>query len=338
MSTTHEFFGWAVSSPTSGYELTRLGAPPLGPQDAVIAPKASALNHMDLWLLKGRPKPPAYPHIPGGDGAGIVLAVGDEVTTVQVGDEVIIDPSIVSAEAFELGLDAPLDPSLQILGEHRWGTHAAQVQVPARHVVPKPAHRSWVDCASLPVAYATAWRMMRRARVSRGERVLIVGIGGGVATASLMIAKYLGAEVIVTSGNEAKRRRAEQLGAVASVASDGPFPKGMDVVVESVGPATWASSVAALRPGGRMVVCGGTSGPTVELNLPRLFFKQHEIIGSTMGSPPEFAELVAAFADGLEVVVDSVFTLEEYPRALELLRNGGQLGKIVLDHGSTPDA
>jgi NADPH:quinone reductase-like Zn-dependent oxidoreductase len=334
MTRVDRFVGWAVNGPGEDYRPTEMVVAEFGPEDVLIEPVASALNHMDLWLLRGRPSPPSFPHAPGGDGAGIVRRVGDAVRGLATGDEVIIDPSIVSQEAFDRGIDAPLDRSLQVLGEHRWGTHAGLVCVPARHVARKPPNRTWTDCAALPVAYVTAWRMMKRARVAAGDRVLIVGIGGGVATASLSIARHLGAEVVVTSSSADKRQRAEALGASAAVPSDGPFPKGMDVVVESVGPATWESSVAALRPGGRMVVCGGTSGPLVEVNLPRLFFKQTEIIGSTMGSPPEFAEMVDAFAAGLEVVVDSVVGFEDYPAALELLRSGKQLGKIVIDHST----
>ena len=330
---TPNHLAWCLTAAGGSYEWVEVAGQPLGPTDVAIRPRSSALNHMDLWLTRGKPSPPSYPHVAGGDGAGIVIEIGAEVSTAAVGDEVIIDPSIVSADAAQRGYDAPLDRSLQILGEHRWGTHGRRVVVPARNIVRRPANRTWAECAALPVASVTAWRMMRRARVQAGERVLIVGVGGGVSTAAMMVALHLGAEVYVTSSSEAKHEWAIAHGASGACLSSGRFPSDMDVVVESVGPATWDSSCRALRPGGRMVVCGGTSGSVAELNLPRLFFKQHEIIGSTMGSPLEFAELVAAFEDGLAVVVDSVMEIADYPAALERLREGGQLGKIVLDHG-----
>jgi NADPH:quinone reductase-like Zn-dependent oxidoreductase len=165
-----------------------------------------------------------------------------------------------------------------------------------------------------------------------GESVLITGIGGGVSAAALALALRAGATVYVTSRHEAKRRRAIEAGATDAFDSAEDWPVTVDVVVESVGPATWERSIRALRPGGRLVVCGGTSGPTVELNLPRLFFKQIEIIGSTMGSYPEFDHVTRLVAAGLPVQVDAVFDRSEYPAALERLRRGEQLGKVVLRH------
>lgn len=323
---------WFLDEGATSYRLGFMEAVDIGVHDVVVEPRASALNHMDHWLTQGRPRPPRYPHIGGGDGAGVVVAVGAEAGDWVIGDEVIIDPSVVSLEAHLRGIDAPLDPSLQILGEHRWGTHAERVVVPHWQLHRRPPHRSWEECAALPVASVTAWRMLRRGRVQPGDRVLVVGVGGGVAAAALSIAVHLGAEVTVTSSDGDKRDWALTQGAVAAVDSHGEFPRNMDVVVESVGPATWDRSVAALARGGRMVVCGGTSGATVELNLPRLFFKQHEVIGSTMGSPPEFADLLAAFADGLDVAIDRVVDWDDYPAALEALRAGRQVGKLVLRH------
>ena len=177
------------------------------------------------------------------------------------------------------------------MGEQRWGGHADLVAVPGRNVVPRPAGRTWEECAAYPLATLTAWRMLRRARVTAGESVLIVGIGGGVSAAALALSRRLGATVYATSRDAAKRQRAVDAGAADAFDSEADWPVTVDVVVESVGPATWDRSVRALRPGGRLVVCGGTSGPKVEVNLPRLFFKQIEIIGSTMGSYPEFDQV-----------------------------------------------
>jgi NADPH:quinone reductase-like Zn-dependent oxidoreductase len=174
--------------------------------------------------------------------------------------------------------------------------------------------------------------MLRRARLTAGESVLVVGIGGGVSAAALGLALRLGAVVYATSRDEDKRRRAVALGAADVFDSEADWPVQVDVVVESVGPATWDRSVRALRPGGRLVVCGGTSGAKVELSLPRLFFKQIEIIGSTMGSYPEFADVTRLVGQGLAVQVDEVLDRADYPAALDRLREGRQLGKVVLRH------
>ncbi len=175
--------------------------------------------------------------------------------------------------------------------------------------------------------------MLRRARVRAGDTVLVVGIGSGVSCAALAIARHLGARVAVTSRSEPKRAEALRMGAVEAYDSAADrWPVEADVVVESVGPATWDTSIRALKPGGRLVVCGGTSGSKVELNLPRLFFKQFEIIGSSMGSYQEFSELVRLVEHGLPIHVDRTYGLEQYPEALERLERGEQLGKLVLRH------
>jgi len=314
------------------YRWGAIDEPEVGPDDVAVRPVASALNHMDLWLTKGRPRP-RLPHVPGCDVAGIVTAVGGGVRDVAVGDEVVLNPAVSPIEAVvALGVDAPLGRGFQILGEQRWGGHGELVVVPSRNVVPKPAGRTWEECAAYPLATLTAWRMLRRARLAVGERCLIVGVGGGVSAAALHLAVRMGAEVHVTSRDPAKREAACALGAVAAYDSAADWPVKVQVVVESVGPATWDRSVAALEPGGRLVVCGGTSGQSVEVNLPKLFFKQIEIIGSTMGSYIEFAEVTRLVAQGLPISVDSTFGLADYPAALQRLETSAQLGKVVLSH------
>jgi zinc-binding alcohol dehydrogenase/oxidoreductase len=323
---------WILDASPGDYHEGEIDDPPVGPGDVRVRPVASALNHMDLWVTKGLPKPP-LPHVPGCDVAGVVESVGEGVHHVAVGDEVVVNPAVAPIEAVvELGNDAPLGKGFHILGEQVWGGHADLVAVPGRNVVPRPAGRTWEDCAAYPLATLTAWRMLRRARVTAGDTVLVVGIGGGVSTAALALATRLGAVVYATSRDETKRARAVELGAVGAFDSNEDWPVRADVVVESVGPATWDRSVKALRPGGRLVVCGGTSGPKVEVNLPRLFFKQIEIIGSTMGSYEEFADVTRLVDQGLPVQVDEVFARSDYPKALERLRQGEQLGKIVLRH------
>jgi NADPH:quinone reductase-like Zn-dependent oxidoreductase len=326
-------WAWVLDESPGRYRWGEVERPAVGSDEVAVRVVASALNHMDLWVTRGRPKPP-LPHVPGGDVAGVVAEVGEAVEGVAAGDEVVVDPTICRPEAIEvLGIDAPVAKGTQILGEHRWGGHAEEVVVPARNVVPRPAGRTWSECAAYPVAHVTAWRLLRRARVRAGETVLVVGIGGGVSTACLAIARHLGAEVHVTSRDPAKADAARALGAVAAYDSAAErWDVEADVVVESVGPATWAASTAALKRGGRMAVVGGTSGSTVELHLPTLFFRQHELIGSTMGSPIEFAALTDAIAGGLPVHVDTELGIDEYPVALQRLEAGAQLGKIVVLH------
>ncbi len=323
---------WILDASPGDYREGEIDDPPAGPGDVRVRPVASALNHMDLWLTQGLPKP-RVPHVPGCDIAGVVESVGEGVHGVAPGDEVVVNPAVSPLQAIiELGNDSPLGKGFQIVGEQAWGGHADLVTVPARNVVPRPAARTWEECAAYPLATLTAWRMLRRARVTAGDTVLVVGVGGGVSAAALALAVRLGAVVYATSRGEAKRARAVELGAVGAFDSNEDWPVRADVVVESVGPATWDRSVKALRSGGRLVVCGGTSGPKVELNLPRLFLKQIEIIGSTMGSYEEFAQVTGLVDHGLPVYVDEVFDRADYPKALERLRQGEQLGKIVLRH------
>jgi zinc-binding alcohol dehydrogenase/oxidoreductase len=321
---------WILDESPGRYHWGSIEDPPVGPGDVAVAPVASALNHMDLWVTRARPRPP-LPHVPGCDVAGVVAAVGDDVDGVAPGDEVVVNPAVAPlAAVVGLGNDSPLGRGFQIVGEHRWGGHGGLVVVPARNVVARPPGRTWAECAAYPLATLTAWRMLRRARLTAGETCLVVGIGGGVSTAALALATHMGAEVHVTSRDPAKGERALGLGAVAAYDSGSEWPVKADVVVESVGPATWERSIGALVPGGRLAVCGGTSGQTVEIDLPKLFFKQIEVIGSTMGSYEEFAEVTRLVGQGLPVVVDEVFDLDDYPTALQRLDAGEQLGKIVL--------
>ena len=327
---------WILDESPGHYRWGQIDDPTPGHDEVRIRVVASALNHMDLWVTRGQPKPP-LPHIPGCDAAGIVDAIGSSVTDVAVGDEVVINPGVSPVEDIvRWGNDSPMGPGFMIWGEHCRGGHATYAIAPARNVRKRPQNRSWEECAAFPLAYLTALRMLNRARLKAGETVLIVGIGSGVSTAALAIAKWMGATVIATSRDESKRQQALQMGASAVVdsASD-RWNVEANVVVESVGPATWDKSMRSLAPGGRMVVCGGTSGPKAEVNIPRLFFKQNEIIGSTMGSYEEFDQLLLLVEAGLPIHVDSVHDLSEYQTALQRLENGEQLGKIVLNHGKS---
>ncbi len=327
---------WILDESPGRYRWGPIDEPPLGADDVRVEVVASALNHMDLWLTRGMPRPP-LPHVPGCDVAGRVAEVGAGVTTVQVGDEVVINPAVSPVEdVVAWGDDSSMGPGFEIYGEHRWGGHATHAIAPSRNVVPRPAGRSWEECAAYPLAYLTAYRMLRRGRLAAGDTLVVVGIGSGVSSAALALGRQMGARVFATSRSPVKREHAVAMGAEDAFDSAADrWPVEADVVVESVGPATWKQSVRALRPGGRLVVCGGTSGTKVELDLPRLFFKQIEVIGSTMGSYPEFAALTRLVDQGLAVQVDEVVPLADYPAALERLEHGEQLGKIVLTHEQT---
>jgi NADPH:quinone reductase-like Zn-dependent oxidoreductase len=325
---------WILDESPGSYRFGGIDIPSPAAGEVRVRVVASALNHMDLWVTRGLPKP-HLPHVPGADGAGVVEAVGADVTSCAVGDEVVLNPA-VSCRRCRVCLagESPLCPSFQILGEHRWGAHGELVVVPEENVVPKPASLSWAEAAAYPLVYLTAWRMLRRARLVAGETMLVVGVGGGVSSAGLVLGAAMGATVYGTSRDEAKRRRAVDLGAVDAFDSGEEFPIKADVVFENVGAATWDRSLRALAPGGRLVTCGGTAGSKVELSLPRLFFKQHEIIGSTMGSYAEFDQVTRLVAGGgVPVVVDEALDgLDQFPKALERLERGDQLGKLVLLH------
>jgi NADPH:quinone reductase-like Zn-dependent oxidoreductase len=326
---------WILDESPGSYRWGEIDPPELAPGDVAVRPVATALNHMDLWVTQAAPRPP-LPHVPGCDVAGVVTAVGSAVTNVSVGDEVVINPGVSPVEDIERwGNDSPMGPGFMIYGEHCWGGHAELAFAPERNVRPRPASRTWEECAAYPLAYLTAYRMLRRARLEAGQTLLVVGIGAGVSCAALAIGHALGARVEVTSRSEAKRGEAINMGAAAAHDSAAAkWPVEADVVVESVGPATWEQSVRALKPGGRMVVCGSTSGPKVELSLPRLFFKQFEIMGSTMGSYEEFDAVTKLIDEGLPVTIDRTYSLADYPAALGRLEKAEQLGKIVLTHGS----
>lgn len=325
---------WILDESPGTYRWGEVPDPEPGPGEARVRLVASALNHMDIWVTKGMPKPPV-PHVPGADGAGVVDAVGEGVTAFAPGDEVVLDPSMsCGACSACLAGDQPLCPSFGILGEHHWGTHADSVVVPVRNLQPKPAGSTWEEAAAYGLCGVTAWRMLRRARLRAGETLLVVGVGGGVSSLGMLLGLASGATVVVTSRDEAKRRAALEMGASDAYDSAADrWPVQADVVLENVGPPTWDKSLRALKAGGRLVTCGGTAGGKVEISLPRLFFKQHELIGSTMGSHREFEEVTGMVARGLPIPIDEVVDLEDFPAALDRLDAGQQLGKLVLRHG-----
>jgi zinc-binding alcohol dehydrogenase/oxidoreductase len=324
---------WILDESPGTYRFGEVDAPVPGRGEVRVRVVASALNHLDLWMSRGRPRP-RLPHIPGADGAGLVDAVGEGSGGVAEGDEVVVNPAVSCRRCPAcLGGESPLCPEFAIVGEHRAGTHAEAVVVPVENVVPRPAARSWEESAAYGLATVTAWRMLRRARLQVGDTLLVVGVGGGVSSAGLVLGRAMGARVFATSTDAGKRRRAVELGAEDAFDSGADFPVRPDVVLDNVGAATWSRSLRALAPAGRLVTCGATSGPNVELSLPRLFFRQQEIIGSTMGSYREFHQVTDMVAAALPVVIDEVVEgLDRFPDALRRLEAGAQLGKIVVRH------
>jgi NADPH:quinone reductase-like Zn-dependent oxidoreductase len=325
-----------------------LPVPELGRDtDVRVRLRAAAINHLDLFVVGGLPNVQITPPwILGSDGMGVVDSVGSAVTGISAGDTVVLNPGISDRTCkYCLAGDQPLCPNYSILGEQRPGTLAEFIVVPAVNVARVPATTDEAEAAAFTLATLTAWRMLvTRADLQPGERVLIWGIGGGVALAALQIAKLIGAHVTVTSSSDEKLARARDLGADETLNYVGvdvgreirqrTQKRGVNVVVDSVGEATWAQSLGALGKKGRLVTCGGTSGPMVTTDVRRLFWNQWSILGSTMGSEAEFCAIVAHFNAGrLRPPVDSVYPLADGREAFQRMQNKEQFGKIVMRVG-----
>ena len=319
-----------------------------GPGEVRVAIRAAALNHLDLFVAAGLPGGAEhFPHIVGADGAGVVESAGSGVATVRAGDRVMLNPGIsdYTCEFCRAG-EHSLCVHYRLLGEHLPGTAAELVTVPAHNVARIPnitPELTWPEAAAFSLVTLTAWRMVvTRAQVKMGETVLVWGIGGGVSLAALRIAKLVGARVIVTSSDDAKLAAAQKLGAdvtlnhrtqnVAQEVRALTNKRGVDVVVDNVGAATWDDSLRCLRRGGHLVICGATSGPQVGLDLRRLFWHQWSILGSTMGNAAEYAEIVRRLGNGaLKPIVDRVYPMAAARDAYAHLAKGEQFGKVVLE-------
>jgi len=301
--------------------------PEPGEGHVLVRMRAASLNHLDVWTRKGLPSVPK-PRILGADGAGVVEALGSGVQGFEPGQPVVINPGIEH------------NGTIHVIGEHTQGVHAELAAIPATNVYPLRDGISFEDAAAFPLVFETAYRMLvTRAGLRGGEWVLIWGVGGGVATAALRIAQALGAHTVVTSSSDEKLAKAAALGAdvtvnhgtgdvVATVkeATGG----GAHVVIETVGDATWKRSLDAARQGGRIVVCGATSGPNPPAALHRIWWKQLDILGSSMGTRADFEGAYDLVAAGATPVIDSVVPLAEARAAHERLEAGEQFGKIVL--------
>jgi zinc-binding alcohol dehydrogenase/oxidoreductase len=307
--------------------------PKPGPGEVLVRLRTAALNHLDVWVRRGLPSVPK-PRILGADGAGVVEALGDGVEGLELGQRVVINPGVEHGDR------------ILVIGEHTEGTHAELIPVPAAQLFELDDRLSWEKAAAFPLVYETAYRMLvTRAGLREGEWVLIWGIGGGVATAAFELARAFDARTIVTSGADWKLERAREWGAdvavdhakedVVAAVKEATGGRGADVVVETVGEATWQRSLAAVCARGRVVVCGATSGPNPPAQLHRFWWKQLDVLGSTMGTREDFLGAYELVRTGqARVHVDRVFPLREIRAAHERLEAGEQLGKIVLSISS----
>jgi zinc-binding alcohol dehydrogenase/oxidoreductase len=333
---------WQLSD-TKGigsYQLNEVAEPQPGPDEVRVILSYSALNHLDLWVSQGLPAPKHLPHIGGADGAGTVDAVGDGVSGFDIGDEIIIDPSFSCGECSYCRNDEIVYcDSFQILGEHRPGTFTEKIVIPTINAVRKPSAMSWEVAGSFGLVTATALRMMERSGLKPEQTLLVVGVGGGVSAAALQLGLAMRAKVYVTSRSQHKIDWAVDQGAAGGFLSDSEFGTemsalgGADVIIENVGPATMRQSMRAAKKGGRIAICGATSGPKMELTLPTLFFRQLELIGSSMANHAQFARATTWIGTvGTEAPVSKVFDFTDLPAALEYLDAGEQVGKVVLRH------
>ena len=311
--------------------------PEPGPGEVLVELRASSLNHLDVWVRKGLPSVPK-PRILGADGAGLVAALGDGVEQFAVGDRVVVNPGIVH------------DGRITVIGEHTDGTYCELKAIPAGQLYPLAESLSFEEAAAFPLVFETAHRMLvTKAALHEGEWVLIWGIGGGVALAAFELCRAFGARTVVTSSSAEKLDRARQLGAdvalnhsdddVVTAVREATGGRGADVVVETVGEATWERSLATAAQDGRIVVCGATTGHSPPARLYRLWWKQLVVYGSTMGMPSDFEGAYDLIRQGrARVHVDSVFPLADAAKAHEHLESGKQFGKVVCDPRGISDA
>jgi len=312
--------------------------------EVLIEVRACALNHLDLWARNGLPgiKIP-LPHILGNDVAGVVREVGELVTWVKPGDEVMVQPGTSCGHCVEClaGRDNMCD-EYEIIGYRRNGGYAELLNVPGVNVIPKPKNLSWPEAAALPLVTLTAWHMLiTRAQVQPGEDVLIHAAGSGVGSLGIQVAKLRGARVITTASSDEKLAKARELGAAATINyTRDDWPKevrrltggqGVDVVFEHTGATTWPGSIVSLKKGGRLVTCGATSGYDARTDLRQVFYRHLTILGSMMGSKAEVLAAMKFIESGqIRAIVDRTLPLAEARKAHELMEDRAQFGKLVL--------
>lgn len=318
--------------------------PALRANDVLVRVKACALNHLDLWVRRGLPNVPIpLPHIPGSDIAGEIAKIGGDVTNVRVGQKVVLAPLVSCGKcpACLAGLDNYCRQATN-LGYMIDGGCAEFVRAPEVNCLPYPENLKWEEAAAIPLVFQTAWHMLiTRAQLQPGEDVLILGAGSGVGSAAIQIAKFFGARVIATAGSDEKLAKAKELGAdhlinhksqkIRDEVRRITNKRGVDVVFEHVGTATWEDSLASLAPAGRLVTCGATTGYDAKVDLRFLFSRQLSLLGSYMGTKSELHTVMKLVAAGrLKPVVDRIFPLAEAAAAHAYLESGSQFGKVVL--------
>lgn len=322
------------------YTLGEVEEPQPGPGEVRVALKVSGLNHLDIWVANGLPAPHVFPHTGGADGAGVIDAVGEGTYGYEVGDEVIVDPSLSCGTCPECrNDDIVYCDQFGILGEHVSGTLTEKVVIPTINAVRKPASLDWETAGTFGLAGVTALRMLEKARLRDGETVLVVGVGGGVSSAAFSLARAHGATVYVTSTSQSKLDWALAEGAAGGFLSSEAFgvsmteQGGADLVIDNVGPATLKQSMRAAKKGGRIAICGATSGAKLEVALPVVWFRQLELIGSSMGNHAQFQRALHHISQGkASSPVDRMFAFDELPDALRHLESGAQVGKVGLAH------
>jgi len=318
--------------------------PMLRANDVLVRVKACALNHLDLWVRRGLPNVPIpLPHIPGSDIAGEIAKIGADVTTVRVGQKVVLAPLVSCGKcpACVAGLDNRCRQATN-LGYMLDGGCAEFVRAPEVNCLPYPENLKWEEAASIPLVFQTAWHMLvGRAELQPAEDVLVLGAGSGVGSAAIQVAKFFGARVIATAGSDEKLAKAKELGAdhlinhktqkIRDEVRRITNKRGVDVVFEHVGTATWDDSLASLAPSGRLVTCGATTGYDAKVDLRFLFSRQLSLLGSYMGTKSELHTVMKLIAAGrLKPVIDKIFPLAEAAAAHAYLESGAQFGKVVL--------
>ena len=323
---------------------TQVPEPIIGPDDVLVKVKACALNRLDIWTRMGRTGVPIpMPHILGSDMAGEIAAVGKKVKSLKVGKRVMVAPGTVPANDPLANTEwESLSDHFKIFGLQVDGGYAEYVKIPSRNIIPVSDKLSFEEWASIPLVFLTAWHMLvTRAQLKKSETVLVHAAGSGVGSAGIQIAKYIGAKIITTVGNDEKTKRAHKIGAdyvinyqktdFAKEARRITKDQGVDVVLEHIGPDTFTQSLAAMKKKGRLVTCGVTSGPSVQFDLRFLFVKQFSIMGCYMGGITELKKVVQLVEQGkLKPVVDEIFPLKDAKAAQERMQSRKNFGKIIL--------
>jgi len=322
---------------------TNVPEPSIGASDVLVRVRACALNHLDLWMRGGLPnRPVQFPHILGSDISGEVAKIGESVKNVRVGEKVLLAPGVSCGACPQcLAGHDNFCKDYTLFGTTIPGGYAEFMKSPAANAIPIPGNLTFEEAAAIPLVFLTAWHMLfYRAHLQPAEDVLVIAAGSGVGSAAIQIAKAASARVIATAGSEAKLRKAKELGANEVLLHQGEFARGVkkltggrgvDIVFEHVGEATWDQSVYSLAVGGRLVTCGATTGREGNLNIGYLFARQLSILGSFMGHKSELFAVLELFKRGLlKPVIDTVLPLERAADAHRRLENREQFGKVVL--------